>query len=334
MLKSSFICKIKAYLFLFMASRISLRLVLIINALLFLGLFPLFAQNGSRMTTEEYIARYKDIAIKKMKQYKIPASITLAQGILESGSGNGRLAKKANNHFGIKCHSNWHGKKFYMDDDEKHECFRKYNNPEESYRDHSLFLTKKGRYSFLFNYSVTDYKKWAYGLKRAGYATNPKYPQLLINIIERYKLYQFDGKAGKTKKPKYVAGNMPNPNNFKEKGVNKHGRMVYINNKTKLVFAKKGDTYKKLAFEFGLYPYQILKYNDVNRKHILKIGEIVYVKSKRSKAAKEYETHRVNTGESLWYISQLYGVKEKSLRKLNNIPKKVSVPAGTILKLR
>ena len=157
--------------------------------------------NAQRMTTEEYIAQYKDVAIKKMREYKIPASITLAQGILESGSGNSRLARKANNHFGIKCHKEWHGKKFYMDDDEKHECFRKYPKAADSYRDHSKFLTQRGRYTFLFQYDITDYKKWAYGLKKAGYATNPKYPRLLIKIIEKYHLDQCDKEElGKPKK--------------------------------------------------------------------------------------------------------------------------------------
>lgn len=309
---------------------------LLLTLLIFFGSGNLSLKAQShRITTEEYIKKYKDIALKDMKEYKIPASITLAQGILESGSGNGKLARKANNHFGIKCHKDWNGKKFYMDDDAKHECFRKYQKPEDSYRDHSLFLTKKGRYSFLFNYDITDYKKWAYGLKKAGYATNPKYPQLLIHIIEKYNLNEYDGKVkGKKTKTKFITGPLPDFKQFKEKGLNKKGRMVYVNNKTKLIFAKEGDTYRNLAFEFGLYPYQILKYNDVNRKHILQIGEIVYVKSKRHKADKHYKTHKVKRGESLWYLSQLYGIKEKSLRKLNNIPKNISVSEGTVLKLR
>jgi LysM repeat protein len=307
-----------------------------IVVLLFFFAFPLFAL-GQHMTTEEYIQKYKDVAIKKMKEFKIPASITLAQGILESGSGNSKLARKANNHFGIKCHKDWHGKKFYMDDDEKHECFRKYKKAEDSYRDHSLFLTQRGRYSFLFNYDPTDYKKWAYGLKKAGYATNPRYPQLLLHLIDKYKLYQYDGKikgGKKHKHEKFVPGPMPDPAHFEEKGISKSGRMIYKNNKTKLVFAKKGDTYKKLSREFDLYPYQIRKYNDVNKKHILKVGEIVYIKKKRDKAAKTYPAHKVKSGESVWYISQLYGIREKKLRELNNLSEKERVKAGTVLKLR
>ena len=149
---------------------------------------PLSSQN----VTKEYIDRYKDFAIAEMSMYSIPASITLAQAILESGNGKSRLAKEANNHFGIKCHSNWNGKKVYADDDEKQECFRKYSSVKESYRDHSLFLADRDRYAFLFEYKTSDYKSWARGLKKAGYATNPKYPSLLINLIERYNLNMYD----------------------------------------------------------------------------------------------------------------------------------------------
>lgn len=139
----------------------------------------------------EYILRFESIAKAKMREYKIPASITLAQGILESGSGKGRLAVEANNHFGIKCHG-WNGKKIYHDDDRRQECFRKYDNPDASYDDHSKFLTSRGRYSKLFNLRADDYKAWAKGLRAAGYATDRKYPQKLINLIERYELYKYD----------------------------------------------------------------------------------------------------------------------------------------------
>ena len=142
----------------------------------------------------EYIKRFSEVAQEEMKRYKIPASITLAQGILESGVGGGRLALKANNHFGIKCHKEWKGKKIYHDDDKKGECFRVYKNPNSSYRDHSVFLSERSRYDFLFNYNITNYKAWAKGLKKAGYATDPKYPDKLIEIIERYKLYRYDNK--------------------------------------------------------------------------------------------------------------------------------------------
>ena len=154
--------------------------------------------------TEAYIEKYSQIAVDEMNMYNIPASVTLAQGILESGNGESRLAVDGKNHFGIKCHSNWNGKTIIEDDDEKGECFRKYSKVSESYRDHSLFLTERGRYSFLFEYNKTDYKKWAKGLKKAGYATNPKYPTLLIDLIEKYDLSRFD-KGTKSKKNLYFA---------------------------------------------------------------------------------------------------------------------------------
>ena len=145
-------------------------------------------------STTHYIDVYKDIAMKEMQTYGIPASITLAQGILESGSGKGRLAVKANNHFGIKCHG-WEGKKIYHDDDEKQECFRKYKSAETSFRDHSLFLANRKRYSKLFDLRTSDYKNWAKELRKAGYATDRKYPQKLISLIERYKLHEYDKKV-------------------------------------------------------------------------------------------------------------------------------------------
>ncbi|SVD24575.1 uncharacterized protein METZ01_LOCUS377429, partial [marine metagenome] len=162
--------------------------------LLFSSIFT-FAQNK----TEEYIVKYKDFAIAEMSQYGIPASITLAQGILESGSGESRLAVEGNNHFGIKCHDNWNGETIFLDDDKKEECFRKYSKESESYRDHSLFLIERERYISLFKLSSTNYRAWAKGLKKAGYATNPKYSSLIIDLIEKYNLQQYDNEGEKAK---------------------------------------------------------------------------------------------------------------------------------------
>ncbi len=295
---------------------------------------------AQRMTTEEYIEKYKEVAIKKMKEYHIPASITLAQGVLESGSGNSRLARKANNHFGIKCHNDWHGKKFYMDDDEKHECFRKYPKAADSYRDHSKFLTQRGRYSFLFEYDITDYKKWAYGLKKAGYATNPRYPQLLIKIIEKYHLDQYDKEAlGKQKKRKkkiktHPEGAIPTISAFKVSGTSATGRKIFINNKRKLILARQGDTYQKIAAEFEIYTWQLYKYNEVSRKHKIVTGEIVYLEKKKAKAGKKYKYHHIRQGESLHDVAQLYGMRLSKLLKMNNLPKGISVPVGTEVRVR
>ena len=292
-----------------------------------------------RMTSEEYIAKYKDVAIKKMRRFKIPASITLAQGLLESGSGNSRLARKANNHFGIKCHKDWKGKRFYMNDDKKHECFRKYRKAADSYRDHSKFLTQRGRYSFLFQYDIMDYKKWAYGLKKAGYSTNPRYPQLLIKIVKKYNLSQYDQEAAHIKKSgkkvkihKELA--IPTVSSFKELGTQASGRKIYINNKRKLIVAHEGDTFRKIANDFDIYRYQLFKYNEVSRKHKVVAGELVYLEKKKGRAEKIYKYHHVREGESLHDIAQLYGMRLSKLLKLNNLPEGISVPVGTELKVR
>lgn len=296
-----------------------------------------------RISTEEYIKTYKDIAIEKMKNYRIPASITLAQGILESGSGNSRLAQKANNHFGIKCHKGWTGKTFYMDDDEKNECFRKYKKAEDSYRDHSLFLTQRGRYSFLFDLKITDYKAWAKGLKKAGYATNPKYPEILISLIERYDLMKYDTQGKKEnqedKKPVKKTGNQVvtsnlSVENFKKFEKYPSGRQIFINNDRKLIIAKSGDTFFGLAKEFGIYTWQLYKYNDLEKDYLLKVGDIIYLQKKKRKAAREHRYHEVANGQTIRQISQLYGVRESRLYKINNLPKGVQVGAGEIIKLR
>ena len=248
-----------------------------------------------KVSSEAYIDLYKKIAIDKMNEYHIPASITLAQGILESGSGNSRLAKKANNHFGIKCHKGWTGKTFYMDDDAKDECFRKYNKVEDSYRDHSLFLTQRGRYTFLFEYDTKDYKSWAYGLKKAGYATNPKYPELLIRIIEKYDLAQYDsGKIGKKRHHKKtdepdisdVAASVTAE--LMEAGKTESGRPLFTNNGKKLILAKEGDTYYTIAKELNIYSWQLFTYNDVDKKHTIQAGELVFLEKKKRKANKNH----------------------------------------------
>ena len=292
-----------------------------------------------RMTTPEYIELYKDVAIKKQKEFKIPASITLAQGILESGSGNSKLARKAKNHFGIKCHKSWKGKRYFMDDDTKDECFRKYKKVEDSYRDHSKFLTQRGRYTFLFDYKTTDYKKWAYGLKKAGYATNPKYPQLLIKIIEKYNLDKYDKnqKRSTGKKEKKINNENYSPisiANFKQIDSWSSGRKMYKNNGRKLIIIEKGDTYYGLAEEFEIYSWQTTSYNDLKKKHVLKIGEIIYLEKKKRKAERKYHLHIVKKGETMHKISQLYGIRLKRLYKMNNLPKDVQVAVGTKLKLR
>ena len=268
---------------------------------------------GQEISRKEYIEKYSSLAVKQMHQYKIPASITLAQGILESNNGNSRLATKANNHFGIKCHG-WEGKKIFADDDKKNECFRNYKNVLESFVDHSLFLNKYSRYEFLFDYKITDYKSWARGLKKAGYATNNNYPELLIKIIEENKLYQFDSKKI-------------------DKNLISGKRNIYMHpNKIKYVISKNQETYKTIAKSLNIKLKQILKYNDDNNQSVLNVGTKVFIQPKRNRS--KQRIHVVNNGEDLRTISQTYGVKMKSLKKRNQLILKNSLNNGDKLRLR
>ena len=196
------------------------------------------------LNTEDYVKYYSSIAMDEMIQFGIPASITLAQGILESGAGKGRLAVQANNHFGIKCHD-WNGKKIYHDDDEEQECFRKYDNPEYSYRDHSLFLSNRSRYSFLFDLKKDDYKQWAKGLKKAGYATDPKYPQKLIDLIQRYQLYKYDN--------------------------------IVLKKKNKPYKVKKGDTLFSISEKFNMSIVAIIELNNLEGENLI-VGQVIMIK--------------------------------------------------------
>lgn len=268
---------------------------------------------GQEISRKEYIEKYASLAVKQMHQYKIPASITLAQGILESNNGNSRLAVKANNHFGIKCHG-WEGKKIFADDDKKNECFRNYKNVLESFVDHSLFLNKYSRYEFLFNYKITDYKSWAKGLKKAGYATNSKYPELLIKIIEENKLYQFDREK--------IDENLISGK-----------RNIYMHpNKIKYVISQNQETYETIAKSLNIKLKQILKYNDNNKLSVLKVGTKVFIQPKRNRS--KQRIHVVNKGEDLRSISQTYGIKMKSLKKRNELILKNGLNNGDKLRLR
>ena len=218
--------------------------------------------------TLAYIRKYAPIAVREMHDYKIPASITLAQGILESGRGRSELALKSNNHFGIKCHTGWKGERVYHDDDEKGECFRKYVYPESSYKDHSLFLSKRRRYAFLFDYNIKNYKKWAYGLRKAGYATDKKYPVKLIKIIKDYNLHEFDNfKKGKYEKElkKLNKGKAP-----------KKPKTVRKNSKSTVYVVQKGDTLYSISRKFGISVTQLKKRNNLS-DNTISIGQKLIV---------------------------------------------------------
>jgi flagellum-specific peptidoglycan hydrolase FlgJ len=220
-------------------------------------------------TAQSYIERFKAIAIKEMNANGIPASITLAQGLFESGNGNGDLAKIANNHFGIKCTSDWKGKSYYKDDDKVDDCFRVYNNPEDSYKDHSDFLKRK-RYAALFELDKNDYEGWAYGLKQAGYATNPNYPQLLINVIKKYRLDQYDRPEGEIQKIKREDRVLAEIN--KNIGVAVKDSLVQTTPSNKLYTIKQGDTLYNVSKRFGLTIDELKALNHMADNNI-KLGQ-------------------------------------------------------------
>ncbi len=314
--------------------------------LLFLFFAPL-AIWAQRITPEEYIQTYKDIAMREMKEHKIPASITLAQGLLESGAGNSALAREANNHFGIKCHKGWTGKTYYMDDDEKDECFRKYKNAEESFRDHSEFLCTRGRYSALFALEITDYRGWARGLKAAGYATNPKYAQLLIDRIELYDLTKYDQIAlGKMKDDNRLPDIAPedelielayspaNRSAYELVDMTDSKRFIYENNGVRFVFAKEGETPEQMAKEFGVKYKRFCEYNLLRRpdEMVFHSGDVVYLAKLKNRnwKAKKYT---VAEGETLRDVALRFAVKSEKILKKNSL-QSARLQKGQVLWLR
>ena len=271
----------------------------------FFFLFLIFGIIKSQ-TPNDYIRNFKDMAINEMHIYRIPASITLAQGILESASGMSKLATEANNHFGIKCHVNWNGQKTYHDDDEKHECFRKYDSVKDSYRDHSIFLSDRKRYSFLFDLRTDDYKGWAKGLQKAGYATSKTYSKKLIELIKKYNLDSFDD--SKKSNQLFVNDNDSYKNQKTE---------VFSDNFIKYVIVEQGQTISDIAEKYELWIWEILKYNECDIEVELIEGDRIYLQPKRKKS--KQKNHVVKEGDSMYSISQAYGIKLKFLYKYNRM---------------
>ena len=315
-----------------------MRSILITFILSVLGFVSVTGQTKNP-SYEAYINKYKDLAIQHQQKYKIPASITLAQGILESRAGSSRLAVQANNHFGIKCKSleEWSGGRIYHDDDAKNECFRAYKSVEDSYLDHSLFLSKRKYYVSLFDLNILDYKGWAHGLQKCGYATDKYYGNKLVNIIETYDLHKYD-------KQKVTEKKIPNNNNddVYEIKLNTPAfpdmpnlrRRIFETNGVHYITAKKGDTYEIIAKETRIKVKKLQKYNDVTGDYTLKAGEMIYLQHKKGKASKEHRVHIVKDGESLHGISQIYGMKLKSVYKLNKLKEDFVPKAGDTLKVR
>ena len=264
---------------------------------------------AQRITRTQYIDKYSKIAVREMNRVGIPASITLAQGILESGDGNSTLARKANNHFGIKCHKGWQGESMYRDDDLPNECFRSYKDADQSFVDHSEFLCTHKRYAFLFEYGTTDYKSWAKGLKQAGYATSPTYAERLIEIIESNDLTRFDKNVEPESTPEERTEIAEQTNNFIEVEVNDlevspFGK-IKTNNRTDYVEVMPGDNIESLADRYWLEPWQLRMFNELDAKAKLKVGQRLYISRKQSKAEKKYKTHTVKKGETMHDIAQL-----------------------------
>jgi len=277
---------------------------------------------------QDYIDRYKDIAIEEMLRYHVPASITLAQGLFESGAGQSRLARYGNNHFGIKCHD-WTGRTMYKDDDAADECFRVYDNARESFEDHSRFLAGKPRYASLFRLSRTDYKGWARGLKAAGYATNPQYADKLIQLIELYHLDAYD-KA--TDYDRFVARHNTTDRPATP-GADLH--RIYIYNENYYLHARSGDTFKSIAQETGLSERQLARYNERDRHDRLSEGDIIYLKKKQTRAEKRFKKHPhvVKAGESMYSIAQFYGIRLKSLYRKNSLSPDYQIRPGDRLRV-
>jgi len=269
----------------------------------------------------DYVDVYNVLAIKQMAKYKIPASITLAQGLLGSGGGLSELARSSNNHFGIKCHADWTGDRIYRRDDTPNDCFRVYPTVEDSYEDHSLFLTKYPRYAKLFTYDIKDYESWARCLQECGYATDKGYANKLITYIEDYDLYKYDNKSL--------------PGVKSSSGNQRRIRPSYITYGLLYVEAETNDSFDKIAYDMGFKVKNLLKYNDVPGADFpLRKGDIVYLEKKKKKADASYSTYVVKVGDSMHHISQHYGIRLKNLYKINKKKSDYIPTEGDVLKLR
>jgi len=304
--------------------KLHIRTLLIITFLTILSTAVSTAQRKNSSYVK-YIDQYNSLAVQHQKKYGIPASITLAQGVLESGAGQSKLARQSNNHFGIKCHSDWKGGKVYHDDDEKGECFRKYKKVEESYEDHSRFLTARSRYASLFKLNITDYKGWARGLQKCGYATDKAYANKLIKLIEDYELYRYDS-GKKTQKSSPQKKEQPKEPIVKRVVYKTHG-LIYV-------VARQNDSFDRIARDLGFSAKKLIKFNEVPEDFPLQPGDIIYLQKKKKKADKPYYDHVVKIGESMHGIAQQYGVQIKNLYKMNKKDPEYIPVEGDVLKLR
>jgi LysM repeat protein len=287
-----------------------------------------------QFTREEYIQKFYKLAISEMERSGIPASITLAQGCWESQNGNSRLAIEGNNHFGIKCKSEWTGKKIYHDDDALHECFRKYAHAEASYIDHTNFLLNSSRYSFLFQLDPKDYVGWAYGLKKAGYATDPSYAERLIKIIEDFKLSVYDeyGDNRQLALIKKETERSVQAGPVLGKSTNRH--KIEIRNGLRTVVVNEGDTYESLTKELKLKDWELYTYNDFEKGRQPRVNEILYLSKKYKKASRQRKQHVTDYGDTMHYIAQRYAIRLKPLLRRNRMEAGDEPAEGQIVYLR
>lgn len=321
---------------------------------------PVVTPASGNALPEFYINQYRDLAISEMKRTGVPASITLAQGMVESDYGRSTLARTGNNHFGIKCHNGWRGPTMTKHDDRRNECFRKYSSPQESYYDHSDFLRSGSRYSFLFELDPLDYKAWARGLKKAGYATNPDYDNMLIRKIEENRLYDLDrgitasvtpgqnlksrdavtsGTAG-TKAPAPAQTTSATPVSSSAQDAVTFGDImakvprIMENNRVRYIVVREGDTRDKLEKEFQLLKWELPRFNDLGDDFVPQPGQTLYLEPKKDKAAAGMDFHTAETGETMQMISQLYAVRLKSLLEMNRMIQGSEPSAGDKIWLR
>lgn len=290
------------------------------NILILIALLNLsyIAAQSTNDIYRAYINEFHRIAQKQQDKYKIPASITLAQGLIESGAGRSELAQKSMNHFGIKCHD-WNGKKVYHDDDEAQECFRKYSDVGDSYEDHSLFLVGRPRYKELFSLRPTDYVNWAHGLKKAGYATDPNYAYKLIDIIEKYELYKYDDGDVSIAR---------NDNNITQT------KLIYKANGVKFLVADKDDSIESLALVYDISVEKLRNYNDLGPDARISNGQIIYLKKKKRRVLYGNSVHVVQAQDTYHNISQLHGIRLLSLYNINGLKANSRPFVGQILKLK
>ncbi len=315
------------------------RLLIIIQLTLITTLFscsvskPVVSRSGSGLSADAFADKFKDLAVGEMKRTGIPASITLAQAMIESDYGRSSLAREANNYFGIKCHDNWTGPTIKHNDDKRNECFRKYSKPEESFYDHSDFLKSVPRYKFLFDIGTTDYKAWARGLRKAGYATNPDYANMLIKNIEDNNLWYFDRDYKASSRPSTPAVNVKVPDtvpvidtsvkqispSFSNSAVIARVPRIMENNRIKYIIVKDGETREKLEKDLQLLRWELAKYNELKSDFQIVTGQLLYLQPKRDKAEPGKEYYITAGGDTMYLISQRFGIKLKSLYEMNRM---------------